>query len=125
MVPGSQLYRYEFWLTSRAVKEYNKNRNQQRIWRAQDLTEEYVISIAQTAIYTVLLVSAPMLSLALIVGLTIGIFQAVTSINEMTLTFIPKIVVVIVAVVVFAPWIIQVMKLFTEELIMSIPQISH
>lgn len=89
------------------------------------MTEEYVISIAQTAIYTVLLVSAPMLSLALIVGLTIGIFQAVTSINEMTLTFIPKIVVVIVAVVVFAPWIIQVMKLFTEELIMSIPQISH
>lgn len=89
------------------------------------MTEEYVISIAQTAIYTVLLVSAPMLSLALIVGLTIGIFQAVTSINEMTLTFIPKIVVVIVAVVVFAPWIIQVMKLFTEELIGSIPQISH
>lgn len=89
------------------------------------MTEEYVISIAQTAIYTVLLVSAPMLSLALIVGLTIGIFQAVTSINEMTLTFIPKIVVVIVAVVVFAPWIIQVMKLFTEEIIMSIPQISH
>lgn len=89
------------------------------------MTEEYVISIAQTAIYTVLLVSAPMLSLALIVGLTIGIFQAVTSINEMTLTFIPKIVVVIVAVVVFAPWIIQVMTLFTEELIRSIPQISH
>lgn len=89
------------------------------------MTEEYVISIAQTAVYTVLLVSSPMLGLALIVGLAIGIFQAVTSINEMTLTFIPKIVIVIVSLVVFAPWILQVMELFTEELFRSIQQISH
>jgi len=66
-----------------------------------------------------------MLGLALVVGLAIGIFQAVTSINEMTLTFIPKIVIVIVALVFFAPWILQVMQLFTEELFRSIQQISH
>ncbi|MCH7781806.1 flagellar biosynthesis protein FliQ [candidate division KSB1 bacterium] len=89
------------------------------------MTEEFVINIAQTAVFTVLLVSSPMLGLALIVGLAIGIFQAVTSINEMTLTFIPKIVIVIVSLVVFAPWILQVMQLFTEELFRSIQLIAH
>ena len=89
------------------------------------MTEEFVISIAQTAVYTVLLVSMPMLGLALVVGLSIGIFQAVTSINEMTLTFIPKIIVVIVSVVVFAPWILQIMQTFTNEIFSSISQIAH
>ena len=89
------------------------------------MTEEFVVSIAQTAVYTVLLVSMPMLGLALIVGLSIGIFQAVTSINEMTLTFIPKIVVVMAAVVVFAPWILQIMQTFTNEIFSSITQIAH
>jgi len=89
------------------------------------VTQEFVISVAQTAVYTVLLVSAPVLGLALIVGLVIGIFQAVTSINEMTLTFIPKIVVVIVAVVVFAPWILKIMLTFTIELMNNIPLIAH
>jgi len=89
------------------------------------VTQEFVISVAQTAVYTVLLVAAPVLGLALIVGLAIGIFQAVTSINEMTLTFIPKIVVVIVAVVVFAPWILNVMLTFTIELMNNIQLIAH
>ena len=89
------------------------------------MTEEFVVSIAQTAVFTVLLVSMPMLGLALVVGLSIGIFQAVTSINEMTLTFIPKIVVVIVSVVVFAPWILQIMQTFTNEIFSSITQIAH
>jgi len=89
------------------------------------LTQEFVISIAQTAIYTVFLVSAPMLGLALLVGLAIGIFQAVTSINEMTLTFIPKIVIVMVAIVVFSPWMLNIMITFTVNLINSIPSIAH
>ena len=93
--------------------------------RRYEVTEEFVISIAQTAVYTVLLVSMPMLGLALVVGLSIGIFQAVTSINEMTLTFIPKIIVVIVSVVVFAPWILQIMQTFTNEIFSSIVQIAH
>jgi len=80
------------------------------------MTQEFVISVSQSAVYTVLLVSAPMLGLALIVGLIIGIFQAVTSINEMTLTFIPKIIVVIVAVVIFAPWMMKIMLTFTLEI---------
>jgi flagellar biosynthetic protein FliQ len=89
------------------------------------MTEEFVISVAQSAIYTVLLVSAPMLGLALLIGLIIGIFQAVTSINEMTLTFIPKIVIVIVALVLFAPWMLKVMLTFTLEIFDWIPQVAH
>jgi len=89
------------------------------------VTQEYVITVAQTAVYTVLLISAPMLGLALFVGLAIGIFQAVTSINEMTLTFIPKIIIVLVAVVIFAPWILNIMLTFTTNLINSIPSIAH
>ena len=89
------------------------------------MTQEFVISVSQSAVYTVLLVSAPMLGLALIVGLIIGIFQAVTSINEMTLTFIPKIIVVIVAVVIFAPWMMKIMLTFTLEIFDWIPQIAH
>ena len=89
------------------------------------MTQEFVISVSQSAVYTVLLVSAPMLGLALIVGLIIGIFQAVTSINEMTLTFIPKIIVVIVAVVIFAPWMMKIMLTFTLEIFDWITQIAH
>ncbi len=89
------------------------------------MTQEYVISVAQTAIFTVFLISAPMLGLALLVGLAIGIFQAVTSINEMTLTFIPKIVIVMVALVIFAPWMLNIIMTFTINLINSIPSIAH
>lgn len=89
------------------------------------MTQEYVISLAKTAVTTVLLVSAPMLGLALVVGLAIGIFQAVTSINEMTLTFIPKIVIVMVALVVFAPWILKILLTFTANIISSIPLVAH
>ncbi|MFC1513513.1 flagellar biosynthesis protein FliQ [candidate division KSB1 bacterium] len=89
------------------------------------MSQEFVVTIAQTAVYTVLLVASPVLGLALIVGLAIGIFQAVTSINEMTLTFIPKIVVVVLALVVFAPWILKVMYTFTVEIINKVPLIAH
>ncbi|MCP4724343.1 MAG: flagellar biosynthesis protein FliQ [bacterium] len=89
------------------------------------MTQEYVITLTQNAVFTVLMVAAPMLGLALVIGLAIGIFQAVTSINEMTLTFIPKIVVVLLAVVFFSPWILNIILTFTQELINSIPLIAH
>ena len=89
------------------------------------MTQEYVITLTQNAVYTVLMIAAPMLGLALIVGLAIGIFQAVTSINEMTLTFIPKIVIVMLALVFFSPWILNIILTFTNELINTIPLIAH
>ena len=89
------------------------------------MTQQFVIHLAREAIYYTMLVSAPMLGLALIVGLLISIFQAVTSINEMTLTFIPKIIVIFVAMVVFAPWMMKILMTFTISLISNIPLIAH
>ena len=89
------------------------------------MTQQFVIHLAREAIYYTMLVSAPMLGLSLIVGLIISIFQAVTSINEMTLTFIPKIIVILVAMVVFAPWMMKILLTFTISLISNIPLIAH
>ena len=89
------------------------------------MTQQFVIHLSREAVYYTMLVAAPMLGLALIVGLLIGIFQAVTSINEMTLTFIPKIVIVFVAIVIFAPWMMRILLTFTIELISNIPLVAH
>jgi len=89
------------------------------------MTQEYIIYLGREAVYTVLLVAAPMLGLALVVGLAIGIFQAVTSINEMTLTFIPKIIIVILALVIFAPWIMNMLLTFTTNLFSIIPSFAQ
>lgn len=67
--------------------------------------------------FTVLEVSAPMLGLGLIVGLLVSIFQATTQIHEQTLAFIPKIVAVFVAVLIFGPWILNVLVDFTSRLL--------
>ncbi len=74
-----------------------------------------VVDIGRHALYTMLLVSAPMLGLGLLVGLIVSILQAVTQINEMTLTFVPKIIAVSVATVVFLPWIIRMLVSFASE----------
>jgi flagellar biosynthetic protein FliQ len=80
------------------------------------MTPEMVVDIGRQAVYTMLMVSAPMLGLALLVGLGVSILQAVTQINEMTLTFVPKIVAVTVALILFLPWIIKVMVGFTNRM---------
>jgi len=84
------------------------------------MTPEFVVDLARRAIETTLLLSAPMLLAALVVGLLISIFQAATQINEQTMTFIPKIVVVLVAMLLFAPWLIRVMLSFTNEVFAGI-----
>ncbi len=71
------------------------------------MTEEMVISIAEQAIWIVLIVSGPLLLIALIVGLLVSIFQATTSIQEQTLAFVPKIVAVLVGIIFFGPWMIS------------------
>lgn len=71
-----------------------------------------------------LMVSAPMLAFGLIVGLAISVLQAVTQIHEMTLTFIPKIVAVAVALLIFLPWMINIIVDFTTRLLTSIPALA-
>jgi flagellar biosynthesis protein FliQ len=85
------------------------------------MTPEFVVTFAQEAIKTTILVSMPMLGLGLAVGLIVSIFQAVTQINEMTLTFVPKILIVLLALLFFANWMIEHLMAFTTNTIEQIP----
>jgi flagellar biosynthetic protein FliQ len=80
------------------------------------MDEAFVLNLAREALTTVLLVSGPILGLGLLVGLVVSIFQATTQIQEQTLTFIPKIVVVMVSIIIFGPWMLRVMLDFTSRL---------
>lgn len=85
------------------------------------MTPEFVVNFAQEAIKVTLLVSMPMLLLGLIVGVAISIFQAVTQIQEMTLTFVPKILIVMVALLYFSSWMLEQLMQFTMTTINQIP----
>ncbi len=89
------------------------------------MTTEFVLFWGQQTIKTALLVTAPILVGGMLVGLIVGIFQAVTQIHEMTLSFIPKIAVVIVVLLFFMPWILNVLTDFTSSVFSQIPVISH
>ena len=85
------------------------------------MTPEFVVSFAQEAIKVTILVSLPILALGLAVGLVISIFQAVTQIQEMTLTFVPKILIVLVALLFFSNWMLEQLMQFTLNVIHQIP----
>ncbi len=85
---------------------------------------QLIITIGRSANFTVLLVAAPMLAFSLVIGLFIAILQGVTQIHEMTLTFIPKIISVAVALVIFLPWMINTLLSFTTQLLAMIPALA-
>ena len=87
------------------------------------MTPEYVIELGKQAIFVLLLISAPILLAALVTGLIISVFQAATQINEATLSFIPKLVVMFVALIVAGPWMLEIMTDFMRRLFESIPQV--
>lgn len=80
------------------------------------MSQREIITIAQQAIYTGILLSAPMLGLGLVVGLIVAVFQAITQINEHTLVFIPKILAVALALLIFGPWLLETIVDFTLKL---------
>jgi len=80
------------------------------------MNQELVVSIAERGIYTILIISGPLLILALAVGLIVSIFQATTQIQEQTLAFVPKIVAVLVGLVFFAPWMLSHMVSYAAEI---------
>lgn len=84
--------------------------------------DSFAGDIANQAVKIGLMISSPMLFGALLMGIVVSLFQAVTQINEQTLSFIPKILVIVGAMVVFAPWMTDTITTFTRELIVSIPQ---
>ena len=85
------------------------------------MTPEFVIDFAKDALILTILLSAPMLGIGLLVGLAVSIFQAVTSIQEMTLTFVPKIIAVFLALLFFAPWMLEKATTFTIRVIENFP----
>jgi flagellar biosynthetic protein FliQ len=85
------------------------------------MTPEFVVSFAKEAITLTILIAIPLLGLGLIVGLAVSIFQAVTSVQEMTLSFIPKILAVLLGLLFFAPWMLQRLVGFTRQIITDIP----
>ncbi len=89
------------------------------------MTEQFIIHLARETFFTALLISAPILLASAIVGLIISIFQSATSINEMTLTFVPKLIVIAIITVIALPWIIDVLVSFAKGLFMQIPNIAR
>lgn len=80
------------------------------------MTEGQVLDVAKEAIYTIIICSAPMLIISLVVGLVVSIFQTVTSIQEQTLTFVPKIIAVFVGLMIFGSWILTNLTEFVTTL---------
>ena len=89
------------------------------------MSPEQVIHVGRQAVETVLLTAAPMLIAAMVIGLLISIFQAATQINEQTMTFIPKIVAVFVTLLIFGPWIIELLVTFTTGIISQIATVGQ
>ena len=89
------------------------------------MTPEFITGFFYEAIKTTILLAAPMLLAGLAVGLLVSIFQAATSINEMTLTFIPKMLAVAIALIFFFPWMIHTMIVFMENLFNNISYYIH
>lgn len=87
------------------------------------ITADAVVALGQQALEVTLLVGAPLLLSALVTGLVVSIFQAATSINEMTLSFIPKLLVMLVVLILAGPWMITVMTDYMTRLFSSIPEL--
>lgn len=87
------------------------------------MAQDAILSLAREAIWTTVLIALPMLLSALITGLVVSILQAVTQINEATLTFIPKILAIVIMIVVTGPWMVQVMTSYTADLLSSLPEL--
>lgn len=85
------------------------------------MTPDTVIKLAEQSIYTVILLCAPLLLVALGVGLLVSIFQAMTQIQEQTLSFIPKILAVFISLVLFGPWMLTTIVDFTRNLFRELP----
>lgn len=85
------------------------------------MTTEYVLYLSKETLSTAILILSPLLGGGLVIGLTVGIFQAVTQIQEMTLTFIPKMAVVGFILLMLVPWFLDILLVFTTELYAQIP----
>lgn len=87
------------------------------------MSPETVITIGQQALWVTMLLASPLLLSALAIGLLVGMFQAATQINEMTMSFIPKLLVMVAALVIAGPWMLGVIVNYTRQLMAQIPSL--
>jgi len=88
------------------------------------MTQDFVVYLGREAVYTVLLVAGPLLAGSILVGLAISIFQATTQIQEQTLTFVPKIITMLVLLVILSSWMLNILTNFTTFLFEIIPRLG-
>lgn len=81
----------------------------------------HVVQLLRTSVLQILILSAPVLLIGMLVGLIVSILQATTSIQEQTLTFVPKIIAIMLALLFFGPWMFSVLVVFTENIMAQIP----
>ena len=89
------------------------------------MTTDAVMELGRRAIETMLLVSAPMLALSLVIGLAVSALQAMTQIHEATLSFVPKLIAIFVATLLFFPWMMGSLVSFMTSLLLSIPEYAR
>jgi flagellar biosynthetic protein FliQ len=89
------------------------------------MTQEMILGQAQQAVMMMLMLAGPLLLVSLVVGLAVSIFQAVTQVNEMTLTFVPKVVAIFVVLIVMGPWMMQMLLGYTANTFTSIAQVGR
>lgn len=87
------------------------------------MTPETVLTVGQRTLEAAVLLAAPLLLSALFIGVFIGLFQAATQINEMTLSFVPKLIILVVVLIVAGPWMLELLMDFTRRLLSDIPHL--
>ena len=89
------------------------------------MNDAQVIALAQDALMTTMLVAAPILIVSLVIGMLVSVFQAMTQINEVTMTFVPKILGVFAVSALVGPWMIGTMVNYTSRLLAALPELAH
>jgi flagellar biosynthetic protein FliQ len=87
------------------------------------MNEDFILGITHRALKVTMLIGSPMLIGSLVIGIVVSLFQAITQINEQTLVFIPKILIVGISIIVLGPWMIELLTDFTRDLYLNIPNI--
>ncbi|MCU0846951.1 MAG: flagellar biosynthesis protein FliQ [Spirochaetes bacterium] len=88
------------------------------------MTDALIIKIMRESLMTIMIVSAPMLGVGMFVGLVVSIFQTTTSIQEQTLTFVPKIIAIFAAMIIFGSWMIRTLVNYTNNIFMLIEKVG-
>ena len=89
------------------------------------MTQEAIIGLSQQAVVMMLMLAGPLLAVSLVVGLVVSIFQAVTQVNEMTLTFVPKVIAIFAVLIVLGPWMLQMLLAYTANTFAQMATFAH